>query len=168
MIVVDTREKPRAIVKILDEFERQGVAYERRKLNFGDYADPARLPGIVIDRKQTLGEVCANVVQGHARIVREIERCNASGCRLVFLVEHSNRIRKLEDVIGWKNPRLKVSPLAVSGERLFRIMKAMEIRYGIKWQFCSKAQTGKRIIEILGGEKNETEPAREDPGLDGP
>ena len=55
-------------------------------------------------------------------------------------------------MIGWKNPRLKVSPLAVSGERLFRIMKQMELTYGIEWQFCDKRQTGKRIIEILEGQ----------------
>ena len=149
MIIVDTREKPRAIVKILAEFDRRGVAYVRRALNFADYANPDRLPGIVIDRKQNLLEVCSNVVQEHKRFVREIERCNRAGCRLVVLVEHSTQIRKLEDVIRWKNPRLKVSPLAVSGERLFRIMKAMEIRYGIEWAFCGKQQTGKRIIEIL-------------------
>ena len=148
MIIVDTREKPRAVVKILAEFEKQGVEYVRRALNFADYFNPDN-PGIVIDRKQNLLEVCANVVQGRQRVVREIERCNRAGCHLVVLVEHSPRIRCLEDVIGWKNPRLKDSPLAVSGERLFRIMKAMEVRYGITWAFCGKAQTGKWIIEIL-------------------
>lgn len=151
MIIVDTREKPRAIVKILAEFDRQGVEYVRRALNFADYADPDRLPGIVIDRKQNLNEIAFNVVQGRARFVREIERCHRAGCTLVVLIEHSLRIRTLEDVIAWKNPRLKTSPLAVSGERLYRIMKAMEGRYGIIWRFCGKAQTGKRIIEILEG-----------------
>ena len=149
MIIVDTREKPRAITKILAEFDRQGVAYVRRALNFADYADPERLPGIVIDRKQNLLEVVGNVVQGRARFVREIERCNRAGCRLVVLIEHGGQIRQLTDVIRWKNPRLKESPLAVSGERLFKIMKAMEGYYGIEWQFCDKRCTGKRIIEIL-------------------
>ena len=148
VIVVDSREKPRAIVKILAEFDRRGVEYVRRALNFADYFNPEN-PGIVIDRKQNLLEVCSNVVQEHKRFVREIERCNRAGCKLVVLVEHSPQIKRLEDVIRWKNPRLKVSPMAVSGERLFRIMKAMESRHGIEWQFCGKAQTGKRIIEIL-------------------
>ena len=152
MIIVDTREKPRAIVKILAEFDRQGVVYVRRALSFADYADPEKLPGIVIDRKQNLLETANCCVQDRRRFVREIERCNRAGCHLVVLIEHSPQIRKLEDVILWKNPRLKVSPLAVSGERLFRIMKAMEIRYGIEWAFCGKAQTGKRIIEILEGQ----------------
>ena len=148
VIIVDTREKPRAIVKILAEFDRQGVKYVRRALNFADYFNPDR-PDVIIDRKQNLNEIAFNVVQGRARWIREVERCNRAGCHLIVLIEHSPRIRKLEDVIGWKNPRLKVSPLAVSGDRLFRIMKAMELKYGIEWQFCGKQQTGKRIIELL-------------------
>ena len=157
VIIVDTREKPRAIRKILEEFDRQGIDVVRRALSFADYADPARLPGIVIDRKQNLLEVASNVVQGRPRLVREIERCNRAGCRLVFLVEHGGQIRSLEDVIRWKNPRLKESPMAVSGDRLFRIMKAMEGYYGIEWRFCDKRRTGKEIIRILKGEEQDAE-----------
>ena len=148
MLIVDTREKPRAIKLILAEFDRQGVEYVRRALNFADYFNPAR-PGVIIDRKQNLLEVAQNVVQGRKRFVREIERCNRAGCHLVVLVEHGNSVKKLEDVIAWKNPRLRESPLAVSGERLFKIMKAMEGYYGIEWQFCNKQSTGRRIIELL-------------------
>jgi ERCC4-type nuclease len=153
VIIVDTREKPRAIVRILAEFDRQGVKYVRRALNFADYFNPEK-PDVIIDRKQNLLEVAGNVVQDHRRFVREIERCGRAGCHMIVLIEHGGTIRTLEDVIGWKNPRLKVSPLAVSGERLFKIMKAMESRYGIEWQFCSKQQTGKRIIEMLRSEED--------------
>jgi ERCC4-type nuclease len=155
MVIVDTREKPRAIVRILAEFDRQGVEYVRRALNFADYADHDRLPGTVIDRKQNLGEVASNVTIDRKRFVREIERCNRAGCHLVVLVEHGNRIRETEDVIGWRNPRLKESPYAVSGERLYKIMKAMENYYGIEWRFCNKQSTGKKILEILGGDTGE-------------
>lgn len=151
VIIVDTREKPRAIVKILAEFDRQGIEVVRRALNFADYFNPDR-PDVVIDRKQNLNEIAFNVVQGRARFLREVERCHRAGCRMIVLIEHSPRIRCLEDVIEWKNPRLKVSPLAVSGERLFRILHAMGSKYGIEWQFCSKQQTGKRIIELLRSE----------------
>lgn len=153
VIIVDTREKPRAIVKILAEFDRQGVKVVRSALNFADYFNPDR-PDVIIDRKQNLLEIAGNVIQGRARFMREVERCNRAGCHMIVLIEHSSRIHSLEDVIGWKNPRLKVSPLAVSGDRLFRIMKAMEIKYGIEWQFCSKQQTGKRIIELLRSDQD--------------
>ena len=153
-LIVDTREKPRAIVRILAEFDRQGVEYVRRTLNFADYFNPAN-SGVIIDRKQNLLEIAKNVVQGRKQFVRMVERCNRSGCHLIVLIEHGGSIKRLEDVIRWKNPRLRESPLAVSGERLFRIMKAMSIYYGIEWQFCNKQSTGRRIIELLRGESDE-------------
>ena len=154
VIVADTREKPRAIVRILDTFMKEGITVVRRALNFADYWNPDN-PGVIIDRKQNLQEVCGNVVQGRKRFVREIERCNRNKCHLIVLVEHGGKIKSLADVINWKNPRLRESPYAVSGERLFKIMTAMANYYGIEWQFCSKQNTGKRIIELLGGETDE-------------
>ena len=154
VIVIDTREKPRAIVRIMKTFEAEGVEVVRRALPFGDYLNPEN-PHIVIDRKQTLLEVANNLVQDRARFLREVDRANRAGARLIVLVEHSNRIRKLEDVIKWNNPRLKISPLAVDGPRLFRIMHAMANRYGFEWDFCDKVHTGKRIIELLEGDRYE-------------
>ena len=150
-IYVDSREKPRAIVRIMKTFEAEGVEVVRRALPFGDYLNPEN-PHIVIDRKQNLNEVALNLVQDRARFLREVDRANRAGWQLIVLVEHSNRIRSLEDVIRWNNPRLKVSPLAVDGPRLFRIMHAMANRYGFEWDFCDKVHTGKRIIELLEGD----------------
>lgn len=149
-LIVDTREKARAIVRIMKTFEAEGVEVVRRALPYGDYLNPER-PGIVIDRKQTLLEVCSNLVQDRARFLREVDRANRDGCRLIVLVEHSNRVKTLEDVIDWNNPRLKTSPLAVDGERLYRIMRNMGNNYGFGWAFCDKVHTGKKIIELLGG-----------------
>ena len=153
-IICDTREKPRAIVRIMATFEKEGVEVIRRALPFGDYRDPDR-PEIVIDRKQNLLEVSQNLVQQRARFLREVDRAHRDKARLIILVEHSSRIRCLEDVIKWNNPRLKVSPLAVDGPRLFRIMHAMGRTYGFEWAFCDKIHTGRRIIELLEGDRNE-------------
>ena len=147
-LICDTREKPRAIQKILNEFQRQGVTVVRRKLNFADYWNPEN-PDVIIDRKQNLQEVAQNVIQGRARFVREIERCNRTGCHMIVLVEHGGKIHSLEDVMQWKNPRLRESPYAVSGERLYKIMHMMASYYNFEWQFCDKGHTGKRIIELL-------------------
>lgn len=155
-IIVDTREKPRAIVNILNTFNREGVEVVRRALPFGDYRSPdwdsSRHPGCretVIDRKKDLNEMAKNFVSEHSRIVREIERANNAGCFLVFLIEHGGKIQKLEDVINWTNPRLRYSPYAVTGERLFKIMVTMQKKYGIGFVFCRKSETGKKIIELL-------------------
>ena len=147
-IITDTREKPRAIQKILTEFSRQGVTVVRRKLNFADYWNPEN-KNVIIDRKQNLQEVAQNVIQGRARFVREIERCNRAGCHMIVLVEHGGKIHSLEDVMQWKNPRLRESPYAVNGERLYKIMHMMASYYDFEWQFCDKGHTGKKIIELL-------------------
>lgn len=147
-IIADTREKPHAIRNILNYFDKNGIEVIRKKLDVGDYmTDP---PGrISVDRKQNLIEVAGNVCQQHKRFSAECLRAKESGIQLVFLVEHGGAIKTLEDVQEWKNPRLDVSPYAVSGKRLYQIMKTYEAKYGVRWEFCDKRSTGRRIVELL-------------------
>ena len=153
VLQIDSREKARAITKIVAEFDKQGIKHITSKLPFGDYMNLDN-PKVIIDRKQSLQEICGNVCQQHARFKRELELCRDCGCHMIILCEHGGQIKTLDDVERWVNPRLKESPLAVSGERLYRIMKTMSSTYGVEFLFCDKRSTGKRIIEILGG-KNE-------------
>ena len=147
-ICVDTREKPHAIKKILAQFERDGVEVVRQKLNVGDYMlDPEAK--ISVDRKMNLGELVGNFCQQHERFRKECIRAQESGVKLVFLIEHGGKIKSIDAVEYWRNPRLSISPYAVSGPRLARMMRTYQSKYGVEWQFCQKSQTGKRIIEIL-------------------
>ena len=148
-IQVDTREKARAIEGIIKEFDKQGVTHFSSKLYVGDYVNLEN-SFLVVDRKQNLLEVCSNVCQQHKRFVNEIKRAKATGIKIIFLVEHGKNIKSLEDVKNWVNPRLKESPLAVSGERLYKILSTLERTYGVEFRFCDKRNTGKKIIEILG------------------
>ena len=149
-IQIDTREKPKAIELITKTFDRRGVDWFRSKLPVGDYIslDNARL---AIDRKQNLGELCNNTTQDLKRFIAELERAEKMGIRLIVLCEHGGGIERLEDVMYWKNPRLKESPLAVSGERLYRKLTAISRAHNVRFEFCDKWQTGDRIIELLGG-----------------
>ena len=149
MILVDTREQKNSHVE--KAFDRMGIPYDRSKLYVGDYTLPND-QSVCVDRKGGLQEVYANTVQQHQRFRAECARAKQAGIRLIVLVEHSNRVLSIEDVIKWNNPRLKVSPLAVDGPRLCRIMHAMGNKYGFGWAFCDKAHTGKKIIELLGGQ----------------
>ena len=149
-IQIDSREKARAITKILTEFDGQSIKHFISKLPVGDYMSFDN-PRLIIDRKQNLQELCGNVCQQHKRFIAEIKRAGELGIRLIFLVEHSQNIKTLDDVQSWDNPRLKVSPLAVSGQRLYKILCSIEKNYNTQFLFCSKNQTGKRIIELLGG-----------------
>ena len=136
-IQVDTREKARAIEGIIKEFDKQGVTHFSSKLYVGDYVNLEN-SFLVVDRKQNLLEVCSNVCQQHKRFVNEIKRAKAAGIKIIFLVEHGKNIKSLEDVKNWVNPRLKESPLAVSGERLYKILSTLERRYGVEFRFCDK------------------------------
>lgn len=147
-VLIDTREKPQAIKLILAEFEKQGVTVIRSKLYVGDY-QKLENPLLVIDRKQNLSEICNNVVQDHKRFTAELQRAKDIGIHVVVLIEHSRNIRELDDVRHWVNPRRRVSPMAVSGERLYRILSTIEKHYGCEFRFCEKKDTGKRILEIL-------------------
>ena len=155
VIQIDSREHSHAIQKILAEFDRQGVKWFVSKLPQADYMNLDN-PKLLIDRKQNLIELCNNVVQDHKRFRAELLRAQEYGQHIIVLVEHSKNIRTLEDVIHWVNPRLKVSPLAVSGERLYKILSAMIKTYDVEFRFCTKDQTGSTIIELLKGESNGT------------
>ena len=153
-VLVDTREKPKAIKKILDYFNQIGVRVIRNKMYVADYQLMSN-PDLVVDRKQNLNELCSNVVQDHRRFTDELKRAAEVGISVVVLVEHGGNIKCIDDVPKWENPRLKESPLAVSGERLYKILKAMEYCYNVRFEFCDKRQTGKRIMEILMEGRNE-------------
>lgn len=165
-IQIDSREKARAIKKIVAEFDSQGIAHYTSKLYVGDYMSLDN-PRLIIDRKQNLTEICSNVCQGHERFRNELMRAQEHGIKLVILIEHSSQIKSIDDVAKWENPRLNkrvrdketglwktVRTKAMTGETLSKIMRTMERKYGCKFMFCSKEQTGKRIIEILGGDVN--------------
>ena len=149
MILVDSREHQHAIKRILEEFDRQGIRHASTKLYVGDYQEVGN-GLLVVDRKQSLQEIAGNVCQQHERFRNELVRAQEAGIRIVVLCEHGGSIRSIEDVSEWKNPRLRESPGAITGERLAKILRTLESKYGVTFEFCDKRQTGKRIIEILG------------------
>lgn len=157
VIQVDSREKDRAIKKILSDFDSADVKWFVSKLPVADYMNLDN-PKILVDRKQNLLELANNVCQDHKRFAAELTRAKEFGMHIVVLVEHGHGINCLADVLDWVNPRLKESPMAVSGERLFKILSTMQCntnQYDVEFQFCDKSETGSRIIELLGGGPNE-------------
>lgn len=164
-IQVDSREKARAIKKIEAEFQKQNIKYYTSKLFVGDYMSLDN-PRLIVDRKQNLNEICNNVCQDHTRFRNELIRAQENGIKLVILCEHGNGIENLQDLIFWVNPRGKkriridgiwtdVEVKAMKGDVLYKILSTLQEKYGCEFQFCSKEETGKRIIEILG-EKHDT------------
>lgn len=162
IIQIDSREKSRAILKIIEEFDRQGIKHPVSKLMVGDYMNYDN-PRLIIDRKQNLTELCSNVCQDHERFRRELILAKENDIQLIILCEHGKGMESLEDVIFWENPRRKkrkkingkwqdVETKAMTGEVLYKILSTQEIKYGVRFLFCTKEETGKRIVEILSND----------------
>lgn len=161
-IQIDSREKARAIKNIVSYFDKNGIGYYISKLYVGDYMNLDN-PRVVVDRKQNLTELCANVCQQHERFRKEIIRANEAGIHLIILVEHGHGIEKLEDVIWWVNPRSvkrvrradgswrSIDTKATTGVTLYNILHTMQNKYNIEFRFCNKCDTGREIVRLLEG-----------------
>ena len=40
----------------------------------------------------------------------------------------------------------------IQGKQLYKSLCTLVERYGVRFEFCNKRNTGKRIFELLGGE----------------
>lgn len=155
LIVVDTREKQKAIKSILATFDRFGIEHISSKLPFGDYMDWNR-PNVVIDRKQNIAELVKSCTTEQDRFLREIELAKKAGSTLVILVEQDRfkyrdrwiSVNELPDIILWESKFT-----SVKGERVFRILTAWINRYNLQVKFCNKRCTGKEILKILYPER---------------
>lgn len=155
-LIIDTREKPKAIARIIEQLDAAGIRHESSKLLFGDYMDYNR-PGIVIDRKQSIAEIAKNVTVERDRFVAELERAKAAGAHLVILVEQNRykdergewrQVKRVSDLMLWTNPHT-----SIRGERIFRALTALISKYDISVMFCDKRVTGRKIIEVIYGDK---------------
>lgn len=168
-IQIDTREKKKELERIHKQFDYLGIQYFSSKLYVGDYMNLDN-PRLVIDRKKDLQELCTNVCQQHERFRAELVRALDHDIRIIILCEHGSGIESLEDVFFWENPKRKPSkwimkdghpekvpesPNALTGKQLYKSLYTIQTRYNVRFEFCSPSQTGRRIMELLGGGKDE-------------
>lgn len=146
-------------------FKSQNIEVDRQGLYVGDYVI-ANKQNISIDTKKDLQEIILDVTKDHVRFRKEMIRAQEAEIKLIILCEHGENIKDIEDVKNWHNPRLDMKitiineegkkervlkyPNATSGEQLYKIMKTQEEKYGVKYLFCDKEETGKLILELLG------------------
>ena len=151
IVAVDTREKPKAIKKILEQFDDAGIQHVSTKLFVGDYQDYHR-PGIVVDRKQNIAELAKNCTSDHVRFRAELDRAKSVGAKLVILVEQDRyrdrdkwiHVEDISDLMLWSSPHT-----TIRGEKVFRVLSSWCSKYDIEVRFCDKRVTGKRILEII-------------------
>jgi len=149
LLIVDSREKGHKA--ILKYFDKIGQDYIVSKLDAGDYAVFKRFD-VLIDRKNNLLELVGNLCKTneHERLKREIQRAKDLGYKeFIFLIAENN-IKTVEDIKNWSSPHTKVK-----GSTLLKIMSTMAKKYGVKFIICKRRDMGKKIIELLGGNKYE-------------
>lgn len=148
VIQIDSREHKWELARIQRQLTAAGCKTIVSKLYVGDYQSLDN-PRLVIDRKKDLLELCGNVCQQHERFQKELTRAIDAGIQIIILCEHGEEIKSLEDVYFWDNPRRKESPKATSGESLYKSLTTIKNRYNVRFEFCTKAETGNRIMELL-------------------
>lgn len=130
-------------------WSERGDQLFRCALPCGDYALP---PAVAVDTKANMAEIAQNIggtTEEHNRFRRELIRARDMGTHLYILVENDEGIRSLADVMRWTNPRLIDSPKAITGIRLAKAMRTMELRYGCNFVFCPPECAAAYICKIL-------------------
>ena len=145
-----------------DTMKRRGS--KLRKLDY------AGIIPTVVDRKANLSEVAQNLCSGkdeHARFINEVIVARQCGAQVYILVE-DDRIRCIDDVEKWQNPRISdyykrkaleekgwhfQRPLPthppVSGAQLAKTLRTVEERYGARFIFCTPQEAPAAIVGLL-------------------
>lgn len=153
--------------KIQDVLDRKAArSIEPKKMDFlGTY-------NICVDTKKDIQELVGDICgKQHERFRDECILAKNNGIQLIILVENdyqaltkdgsiaNKTIHSLEELHSWKNPRLFVRkggkqmyPNATRGTTLMKACLTMQHKYGVRFEFCSSAEAGQRVIELLKGE----------------
>lgn len=169
IILEDTRQQNSKHDMKHKYFEENGIEVRRTKLYCGDYTLPTD-QSVCVDSKASIAEIANNVCgKEHPRFRRECERAKEAGIQLIILVENDRQqigktgiwnpaITKLEELSKWANPRLFIRrngkqayPNAVRGVTLMKACMTMQKKYGCLFLFTTPEESGKKIIELLGG-----------------
>lgn len=170
-IQVDSREHESEWKRISKQFDELGVKYFRSKLYVGDYQnmDNARL---VVDRKKDLQELYGNICAQHERFRRELLKAIEQEIKIIILCEHGEDVKSLEDVYFFYQPPTKrwrvvkkvingkevkvrepYMQKAIDGKAMYKSFCTIRDRYNVDFVFCTKEDTGKKIVEILSDGK---------------
>lgn len=149
-VLIDTREQ---ITPHFKERCQVFDSWERRKLEYGDYAATVLLPNgcelyaeetsvkatAVIERKQSLDELAMCFTRGRDRFRREFERATEAKAKTFLLIEGGSW-----EAIYKHRYRSKFNPEAFAAS-----LEAWSIRYDLTPIFCKPETSGRLIKELL-------------------
>lgn len=154
-----------AVEDVIKRKMARGVAL--KKMDFmGSYK-------IAVDTKRDVQEIISNICgKQHGRFRDECRLAQDNGILLYVLIENTDGVKSIDDLVVWENPRLKIQkwitapsgkrmkvlkyPDATKGETLAKACLTMQEKYGVKFLFCSPEEAGAKVIELLGGISDES------------
>ena len=162
-LLCDTRQQAGKHRNIEAYCKRTGILMVNQCLQIGDYMltpDSHPLGGkISVDTKENILELATNVMSmDHRRFRAECIRAQEQKIQLVILVEELPPYGRLD---MWEVPRWKSSnkwhrfgdPMTmVDPSALRKACITMQEKYGVKFRFCTRLQSPKRVIQYLKGE----------------
>ena len=163
ILLQDTRQQYGKHRNIEAYCKRMGIKIVNQCLQIGDYMlapDSHPLGGrISVDTKADILELSTNVMSmDHRRFRAECIRAQEQGIQLIILVEEVPPYGRLD---MWEVPRWQSSnkwhrygdPMTlVDPAALRKACITMQKKYGVKFRFCSRLQSPKRVIQYLKGE----------------
>ena len=150
VVLVDTREQENK--HILDYFDKKGIKYKVKKLEFGDYSamickneelgilqDISFEDNFVIEKKNSLEEISGNLTNDRTRIENEFIRAKQRNCNIHLLIENSSY-----NDIYHHNYRTNFNEKAFCNSLLSMINK-----FNIKLHFIEKENTAIHMLRIM-------------------
>lgn len=130
---------------------------------------------IAVDRKNSIDEICTNLCstqKEHERFREEAITAMKAGAKFHVVIETDEKIRSVDEIRKWSNPRLhrynKINYMHRLGKwqniknkgskppcdniRLIKTMHTMAQKYSIIWHFCSPYESAEMIVKLLNGE----------------
>lgn len=149
IVLVDSREKQNG--HILSYFDKQGIAYRKEKLDFGDYTFllPSAATGqsdiffhrdCVIERKASLEELSGNLTQERDRFEKEFLKAGNDGCKVYMMIEDAGGY---SSIISHRY-NTQFSPAAYMAS-----LKTFEMRFGANIQFIDSQYIGYAIASTF-------------------
>lgn len=151
-ILVDSREHQNLAYH--DRVQRFGCPIIKAKLDFGDYSAQCTLPSgvtftladkAVIERKQSLAEICGNFTTNRDRFAREFERAKSKNAKVYLLLEQSSWEKAYS---GQYRSQMRPTALVAS-------LTTWMARYNAHILMCSAATSGQLIYDTLYREMKE-------------
>ena len=163
ILLSDTRQQPGKHKNIEQYCQRHGIDLVRKYLSVGDYmlSLDGKTPfgNISVDTKESLLEISSNICSmDHRRFKAECQRSQELGIQLIVLIEEMPPYGRVDywEVPRWRtvnrfhnygDPMTRVDPKALA-----KAMQTMTEKYGVKFRFCHRRETPRKLIKYLKGE----------------